>query len=284
MKKIIIKCKIFARNLYWNKFKRKKENAIFIVSDSFESIKLSTYGDIPRILFRLSFLRTAKESFEYKTIQLIEKISINSNVIIDIGANIGLISIIASKSNPSAKIYSIEPSKNTFNALVYNIKINKLNNIKAYQIALSENEGTLTLYTPELKYKEYSDSFKCLDISNTNNVYNSDSAESVEVLTLSNFINKNIDENIDLIKIDIEGAELLCFKGAADYFLSHKNNLPIIVFENSEHNNNKYNYSIADTLVFLSSFGYFIYNYDAEQWIAYPSYKKDYVFSVIKSI
>ena len=63
---------------------------------------------------------------------------INSDILIDIGANIGFYSILS--SGRFGQIYSFEPNDRNFKLLKKNIKKNKLNNIQVLNFGLGEKE------------------------------------------------------------------------------------------------------------------------------------------------
>jgi methylase of polypeptide subunit release factors len=61
----------------------------------------------------------------------------NGDVIVDVGANVGVISILLAKMNPGAKIYAFEPVPRTYRTLMKNIAANKVTNITAVNKALT---------------------------------------------------------------------------------------------------------------------------------------------------
>ncbi len=69
-----------------------------------------------------------------------------SNVILDIGANTGVYSLLAKTMNTAAaEVHSFDPVLRVYNKLVQNIELNRFD-IKAYQLALSNNTGNATVY------------------------------------------------------------------------------------------------------------------------------------------
>ncbi len=69
----------------------------------------------------------------------------NGDVIVDVGANVGVISIILAKMNPGVKIYAFEPVPRTYAALMRNIAANKVTNITAVNKALTADGKTITI-------------------------------------------------------------------------------------------------------------------------------------------
>jgi FkbM family methyltransferase len=122
-------------------------------------------------------------------------------IVIDCGAHIGLYSLKMAKS--SKKIISIEPEERNFHFLTLNIRLNRLTG-KTYplKVAISDKDGFTTLFTTRR--------------SVTHSIIRADGAyraEGVKTITLDTLIRKLRLDSIDVLKLDIEGAELLALKG-----------------------------------------------------------------------
>ncbi|QKG78797.1 FkbM family methyltransferase [Tenuifilum thalassicum] len=79
--------------------------------------------------------RIITRKFENDNIELFKKVVKNSDCVIDIGANIGVYSLIASSLvSEEGIIYSFEPSVNIFKELNNNIKLNDIKNVKTYNL------------------------------------------------------------------------------------------------------------------------------------------------------
>jgi FkbM family methyltransferase len=123
-------------------------------------------------------------------------------VFVDVGANIGYFSILASKKvGKSGKVYSFEPSRREFNRLQYAKSLNKADNLILYNMALSDENGFV-----ELSVSEYH--------TGTNqivaNVSETSVVEKIKCARLENMIPN---QSIDLLKVDVEGAELMMLRG-----------------------------------------------------------------------
>jgi FkbM family methyltransferase len=119
-----------------------------------------------------------------------------SPVIIDCGANIGVSALYFKCLYPNAIIHCFEPHPVAFQLLQQNITDNKLGNVFLYEKALSDVEGTLSLHLSTSN-----------ELINSSIVVNSESGghTMVKSTKLSQFL-ENFDR-VDLIKIDVEGAE-----------------------------------------------------------------------------
>lgn len=126
-------------------------------------------------------------------------LKIDSPVIFDLGSHIGL-SILYFKMNyPNAKIVGFEPNPNIFPLLEENICCNNLQDVDLHNIALG-NTDEIRDFHIDNQYDAFSTSgFKPNAWNGTQNTI----SISVKTEKLSRYINNNI----DLLKMDIEGAE-----------------------------------------------------------------------------
>ena len=188
------------------------------------------------------------ETFETDILKSIVKSGFN---IIDLGANIGYYTLIFAKlAGPRGSVISFEPDHDNFQLLLNNIKANKFNNVTAVNKAVSEKNGTIKLF-----------------LSSHNNgdhrVYDSgDARESVIIKTVSvdNYID-SISKNkikIDLVKIDIQGAEFSAIMGMLNTL--RNNNSIIIVSEFWPHGLSKFGIKPVEYLKLLRNNGFEIYN------------------------
>lgn len=137
------------------------------------------------------------------------KIPGDAQVVIDAGANIGTFSIYACNKNVK-EIYAIEPFPETFNQLQKNIDLNGLKNkVKLKALALAKESGN-----------------RLMDLNNGPSqsrglLKKNDSHLGLKVptLTLADFLKSINKEEIDLLKIDIEGGEHEVFHNSDDQTL-----------------------------------------------------------------
>lgn len=116
----------------------------------------------------------------------------NLNVVIDIGANVGLFTKYMLYKN-AKKVFCYEPNKSAFNCLFKNYQNN--NSVFLNNLAVSTNNDKLRLY---------------LDVNNTlvsSAKRNTSDFYDVDSITLKQILTQNNLEKVDLVKIDIEGME-----------------------------------------------------------------------------
>ncbi len=156
--------------------------------------------------------------------QELKKMNKDNIVVFDVGANKGHYSeLLAQKFSSQAQIYSFEPSKITFERMKETNLKNK--NVKPFNIGFGSETKTLKLFTNSYLsglasvYQRRLDHFD-IDM----NKY-----EEVIVSTLDTFCKENMTENIDFLKLDVEGHELEVLKGAK--YLLENNKIKFIQFE-----------------------------------------------------
>ncbi|KAF2655359.1 NRPS like protein [Lophiostoma macrostomum CBS 122681] len=147
--------------------------------------------------------------------------------IIDAGANIGMFTLYMKKKYPSSTVLAFEPAPESFQMLSENIKLHDLQDVELHECALGAENTTqnLTFYpivpgnstlVPEEK-KMVGDVFRALSqdwAESADKMYSSSEEISVRVRTLSHFLSERKDlKRIDMLKVDVEGAELETLRG-----------------------------------------------------------------------
>jgi len=125
------------------------------------------------------------------------------SVIVDAGANIGAISKELSYWFPTAKIMAFEPVKNTFDQLLKHL--GNYPNIIFFQKALGAFPGKITI---DINRENTINSIKA-----TYNSENIIGKEEIEVVRLEEVLLEQQIDQIDIIKIDVEGFEFEVLEG-----------------------------------------------------------------------
>ena len=168
-------------------------------------------------------------------------------VVIDVGANIGLITLNILKYYPSAKIFAFEPGPHQRQLLTRTINSNQLaGKVQVSDLALSDTNG-VTTFTVHSSRHSSGDGFK--------DTGRAGRARQINVTTqrLDDWWKANNEPCVHLLKIDTEGAELAVLRGA-HCMLSKL--APIILFELCLTNLAVYSHSAHDVYDEIVSLGY----------------------------
>jgi len=178
------------------------------------------------------------------------------DIFFDIGANVGVYTVLASKVK-KAKTICVEPLYSTYEKLLDNIQINRLNSrVVAEHIGLSNEKSSLYFTTNR-------------DTMNSVALSTDDDKQEVKVDTLDNLSKRHGIPKI--IKIDVEGYEANVLKGAKEILAD--DNLEIIVLELNG-SGVKFGYSDDDIHYDLKNYGFesFTYNPFARELIQLEKY------------
>ena len=158
------------------------------------------------------------------------------DVVVDVGAAFGFYTILSSKMIGSkGKVIAIEPQPESFQMLNSNIRLNKLSNVKTH---------SCTIYSKETKLQLYS-SYSILPERAGENTLDFIEVNSNKLDNLI-FQLEKINE-VNWIKIDVEGAELEVLKGATNILAKSKDIALLIEIHNISEGRNHYQ-SIMDLL------------------------------------
>lgn len=144
-----------------------------------------------------------KGGWEAETTRLFKQLAKEGDTIVDIGANLGYYTLLASKIvGDSGKVYAFEPDPTNYKVLSSNIELNGCKNIITEQKAVSDANGKVTLYLDSK------------DVGAHTIYKNGKTKKSVTVdsVTLDEYF-KGKEYPINIIKMDIEGAEMAAIRG-----------------------------------------------------------------------
>jgi len=170
-------------------------------------------------------------------------------VVYDIGANYGVYSL--SFCEEARHIFAFEPVTSTYYVLMRNIQRNMISNVSAFKLGISDSDGQeeINIYSS----------------SGNNSIFKRSlpkghplchiGKETIQVTSLDVIIEKEVLLPPDIIKIDVEGAELFVLRGARKTLARHK---PLIILEYAETTSADAGYSAATILEELTHQGYVI--------------------------
>jgi len=166
------------------------------------------------VSYQLLFYRTGME--KYQT-ELFKKLVDNGMTVVDIGANIGYYTLMAARLvGKQGRVFAFEPEPKNYDLLVRNVALNKYVNVVTEQKAVSDKTGKADLFISREAGAHGLMSGREGAVG----------VKSVETISLDSYF-KGRPGPLDIVKIDVEGAELAVLKGMTQVV---KNNADIRVF------------------------------------------------------
>ena len=161
-------------------------------------------------------------SYELPTIKFIERTLKPGDFVFDVGANVGYLSLtFAQLIGNTGKVYGFEPEKRNFETLQENIKLNGFKNIHPIKLAVSDENRTIKLYLSKNENQGIHSTILHTDTL-------SEKYEEIEAVRLDDYVQNQEIDKIDLVKIDVEGAEIDVINGMKNILREKK---PILILE-----------------------------------------------------
>jgi FkbM family methyltransferase len=188
-------------------------------------------------------------AFEYGALQFAHKVLEKGDVFIDVGANIGLYTLLASEAvGANGRVFSFEPSDWARSRLSENIQLNRCGNVSVFSSLVSDKNGIMPFHI-------------CAD-----DAYNSigdapmrlvKEVRKIQSITLEQFCADRQISNVSMVKIDTEGADMLVVKGMGGVLRGER--APILLCEYNRNIVHGYEYSLDEYYQFIIGNGYQIY-------------------------
>jgi FkbM family methyltransferase len=177
-------------------------------------------------------------------------------VFVDVGANQGEFTLYAAKRLVTGEVLAFEPVEESYRHLTENIELNGFKNVIAYNVGLSDRDGYFEMYMPD-NVRSSDQTIEGLANEGTASVFQSISRPSMMCTarfeTLDKLFEESGLERLDIIKIDVEGAELPVLRGARRVIEKY---CPIIIMEMNDESFKAAGYQKSDVLDFLDSMHY----------------------------
>lgn len=186
--------------------------------------------------------------YEPEQVSLWMKLARQAEVIFDVGANVGVYALAAAAANPAATVHAFEPTPELAARLGVNIGLNQFERITVNATAVGQQSGEIYLHFSGGK-----------DGTNEGMNYVSPTArhssdQLVPLVSLDDYCQRQGIERVDLIKVDIEGAEYHALRGAEK--LLRNQAVHCIFMELCGWAAERSGHTIADIVTFLGDLGY----------------------------
>lgn len=186
------------------------------------------------------------KDFERSEIECLEQVIREDDVCVDVGANIGIYSLLMAKKARKGRVISFEPIYLNRSILAVNTALNEITNVEVRECVLSDTVG-------ETRFSVSEDA-AFSSIRPTNRKKEA-SLLDVRSDTLDNFFAEE-GQKVDVAKIDAEGAELLILRGGEKLLSTPGLRPRVALVELNAQNQAAYDYNPEEVIEFMRSFGY----------------------------
>lgn len=189
-------------------------------------------------------------AYELPTVRFMRSYLKDGDVAIDVGGQIGYLSIImATSANRHVQVVSFEPEPGNINSFKQNIELNTLENVTLVEKAVSDHAGKIKLYLS---------SDRNAGTHSTVFVEGNVSEEFVEIdaVTIDDEVSSRGIDRVDLIKIDVEGGEIDVIRGSVKTLMSFQ---PVVITELGDALQKARGFSTDEFKLFMEDHGYNCY-------------------------
>jgi len=194
---------------------------------------------------------------EYAEMRFVLEYLRSTDVFIDVGSNPGDFALLAASKISSGRVFAFEPTQTGMSYIRENLKLNQFSKrIKVYQKAVSNQNGQALFLSSHVS--EVSRLVTNTKPSQNNN----QQLSTVPTIKLDTFLQRHRVKMVNLLKIDVEGAEQKVLKGLENYLSQGK--VEAIIFE-ANPGISDYGSSIGQLLLFLKKHHFRIYEFKQHQ-------------------
>jgi len=159
----------------------------------------------------------ASSLYERLTTSVFKALIKPKSTIVDLGAGFGYYTLLAAKLvDGEGRVYAFEPEPTRYRFLLWNIKVNNFTNISAINKAVTNKSGRASFFIRGER-------------SSLSGLQDYERKIEVETISLDDFF-EGREHEIDLIKMDIEGAEMSALSGMKNILNINRHLVPITEF------------------------------------------------------
>jgi FkbM family methyltransferase len=204
--------------------------------------------------------------YEPEIIRIFEKFLRPGMVLFDVGGHVGQYSLVGSRLvGDTGSVHSFEPDPRTFAWLKSNVEANRLTNVHVNQMALAGETGEKQFFFATPKDIGSNSLSKPSNFSGRTAI--------VRCMTIDDYMKEHGLTRVDMMKIDVEGAESFVLAGASSILnMAEK---PLIVIEFEEARQKAFGNSCEKLATLLRARGYDLYRIGGAPFAEYTPLPND---------
>jgi FkbM family methyltransferase len=163
--------------------------------------------------------------YEPSTVSVLRKVLHDGATFIDVGANVGLFSMLASRwVGPRGTVLALEPSRRECARLRHHLDHNSLDNVRVLQVAAGKERGSAVLHVADTGHAGQNTLEPQFVYPGVHEAY----TELVSVVDIDDVVREQGLDRVHVIKVDVEGGEHNVLAGARQTIAR---DLPILLVE-----------------------------------------------------
>jgi FkbM family methyltransferase len=175
---------------------------------------------VPCLREPVAFELLINGEYESESLALLQRVTSHDAVFVDVGANIGALAVPLAKKLGSGRVIAIEASPAVYPYLKRNIEMNDLHNVRLHHCAVMDCDVDHVAF-----YEAPKDHFGMGSLA----PQFSGEAVHISAATLDSILAREGIDEVDVLKVDVEGFEGQVFEGATKLLARSK--APTIIFE-----------------------------------------------------
>jgi FkbM family methyltransferase len=180
-----------------------------------------------------NLLNLVRRTYDLAEFQAILGLVHAGDTAIDIGANIGIYSVVLNRlCGPTGRVWAFEPVPDTYWRLRETLALNRCENVTPVQAAISEKSGSVVMNLFEPQFAEWNTLGMPSMRADDGTVISPGQSVDVPCQTLDEFCETEGVRRINFLKVDVEGFEVSVFRGAKRLLKEHR--VDYICFEVSK--------------------------------------------------
>jgi FkbM family methyltransferase len=210
--------------------------------------------DLPMIIHPEMYFKVGYTDyiFEPETLDFIRDHLEPGQTFLDIGANVGYISLFCAKiANQTCRVIAFEPGDFAHDLLQKNKELNQCNNLKIVKAGLGEKDETV----------HFNSGLPGMEVYNSVGTIVHPSADTskfvptlVQIFKGSTWLQRQNIVNVDIMKLDVEGGEYSVLKGMHDMFKEQR--ISRLLIEITHEMSKAFGYHPSDVISMIADCGY----------------------------
>jgi len=194
-------------------------------------------------------------SYSRHELRLLDRIVKPGMTVMDVGANAGEVTLfVAKRVGPTGRVFSFEPLDVMADRLTLNVAMNHLDQVEVVRMGLSDADGEVPIYSAAEAFHDGTHH------EGLGTIYpggpRTKELQRIQLTTADKWAASRDLDRVDVMKIDVEGAELPVIHGALGLVETHR---PWLFLEVQELTASNASYTAGDVLDALTPFGYRFY-------------------------